>query len=197
MSEVGRAEKFDLRSLNLVLDRSKRVTAAASVVFIGIVSIFLGVLLGFDGSSVASGSASALKVVVVIAGTVALSCVIGMLVVSLFRRGRGAELLVVSDSHLQVVLPGGRVRTLVWTDPETRIELYDYGTVKLPVATPYYLGLDQVLSALSAEAFIAIVGQVDRHNLVHDVRPASRWSEPTGVKIHQIRGGPPVSPSSS
>jgi hypothetical protein len=186
----GRADAgtFDVRELNHALNKAKRrdnIASAGGVVFcLAVVALFLvsDLLRAFRGQLPAFG------VVVFAVSVVWLTAIAGVLVGAIRRKLPGAALLVVDAHGMGLELPDHTSVSVQWTDPHLHIELHDLSRVNssmLSVDTPYFLRAAGKLTALSQPAFDAILDQVKAHDLVDQLRPASRWFSPAGA-VHHI-----------
>jgi len=186
--------EFDLQSLNVDLNRSKRRLAVTSVVFaIFCLSVVLILVVSYI-PKIQNGSISALELLVSVVGVVVLSGLAAILVWGLRWKRPGAYRARVGPEHLELAFPDDRQIRLTWSDPSLRFDLQDYSDVRpglLSIQGRHFLQVEGFDSALSPEAYRAIEQQVAAHGLSEAVRPASGWRAPSGVKVHSIRARSP------
>lgn len=184
---------FDLRDLNLALKRAKcrdnLVSAGAAVFCLVIVAL----LLAFDLGRAWRGLLPTFGVVILFVAVVWLLGITGALLRGIWRKRPGGEALMVNDQGLTLEVPDGPTVHVLWSDPRLQIELHDLSRVNpgvLSVSTPYFLKVEGVHSAISKQAYEAILDQVRSHGLVDRTGHASRWFSPSGAMRHVVSGRP-------
>jgi len=190
MGEQGPSDDFDLRSLNHDLNLSKGRLTVTSVAFALLLAAVAIVLALSYGPRLLNGSLNGLQLLVVVVAVPVLSALVIFLVWGLRSKRPGAEWIRVGSQDLELRFPNRRSTTLSWSDPKLRFDLHDYSQVQsdiLSIQARYFLEIQGTDSALTPEAFRAIETQVTAHGLFDQMRTASSWRAPAGVKVHSIR----------
>ena len=180
---------FDVSDLNFALNRAKQrdnaVSAGAAVFCLAVVAL----LLGLDLSRALRGQLPAFGVFVFVVAIVWLLAITGALLWGIRRKRPGASSVLVNAEGMTLDVPSRTTLHILWSDPRLQVELHDLSRVDprvLSVRTPYFLKIKGVHSAISKQAFEAILGQANDHGLVDQVRRASRWLSPANATVHVI-----------
>ena len=182
--------EFDLRSLNINLNQSKRRLAVASVAFAILLAAVAIVLIVSYVPRLLNSSITELQLLVFIVALPVLSALVVILGWGLRWKKPGAESIRVGPWNLELRFPKRPAIILNWSDPKLRFELHDYSgtrSTRLSIVARYFILIDGTDSALSLEAFRAIEEQIAARRLLNQVRNASQWRAPVGVKVHSIR----------
>jgi len=190
IGEQRPSEDFDIRSLNQDLNRSKKRLAVTSVMFALLLAAVAVVLVLSYGPSLVNGSLKGLQLLVFVVAVPVLSALVVLLTWGLRSKRAGAEWIRVGSQGLALRFPNRRSTTLSWSDPKLRFDLHDYSKVQsgfLSIQARHFLDVHGTDSALTPEAFRAIVDQVSAHGLIDQEHTVSSWRAPAGVRVHSIR----------
>jgi hypothetical protein len=189
VSEQADGGNFDVRELNHALNKAKlrdNVASAATVVFCLVIVILL---LAFDLGRALHGQLPTFGVFVLFVTVVWLVGITGVLVWGIRRKRPGAVSVQVDGQGMTLEVPERASVQVQWSDPGLRVELHDLSRVNprmLSVPTPYFLKVKGVHSAITKQAYEAILGQATYHGLDDQVRHANRWLSPANAMVHVI-----------
>jgi hypothetical protein len=193
---MGAAEpdlEFDLRTLNLNLNQSKRRLAVVSWGFALFLAAVACVLTLSYVPLLLNRSIAEYQFLTFIVAVPVLVALVVTLARGLRWKKPGAEWIRLSPHRLEVAFPGRPSVVLDWSDPKLQFELHDYSGVRsegLSIFARYFLLIGGTDSALTPEAFRAIEDQIAACGLLEQVESASQWRAPSGVKVYSIRAKP-------
>lgn len=192
MGDQGPPQEFDLRALNVALDRAKKRDATVAVAFMVICATLLLLVLWHDLPRALNGTLSNGQLFVLVVGTVGLMWILAIGARGLPRKRKGPQSLVIDFDTIELKFQGRPPLRLRWADPAVTLELQDLSQVDpnaLSVETPYFMMVREVHSALTREAFETILAQAHLHGLNDATGPLNRWFAPSKALYHVIRGG--------
>jgi hypothetical protein len=189
VSEQADGGNFDVRELNHALNKAKLRDKVASAVVAVFCLVIVILLLVFDLGRALHGQLPTFGVFVLLVTVVWLVGITSAAVWGIRRKRPGATSVQVSGQGLKLEVPERAAVQVLWSDPGLKVELHDLSLVNprvLSVSTPYFLKVKGVHSAISKQAFEAILGQANDHGLVDQVRRANRWFAPASATVHVI-----------
>ena len=183
--------QFDVRALNEHLDQSKRQRKVAFAIFLPFLAAVAILLIVSIGPRVVDGTATYVQIAILVVGVGALIGIIAMVLHRTKWMRAGAVAVSVSPEGLGVEYPNLRVESKKWSEAGFRLELHDFSKISRDqwlVETPFFMIFDEVQTALSAEAYAAIISQVRLTGLADRVGPADRRYAPAEVTVHVVTG---------
>ncbi len=194
--------EFDIRNPNAQLAGPKHRKGLAGLFLVAVmIIVWAGLLYVFERTSASGLDARSELALVVLVGFTGFTIAVGVVVLRGWRnvRSSGAS-LTCDEKGLEIVFSDGRTAKVDWSDPELSFMLLDFSRTDpalLLSSAPYAVVLRRTTTALTLEAFNAILSQVQRQELVGKVERGSPWefgasSAPT---IYYIQGKPRHEPS--
>ena len=190
MSKEFAVREYDLRELNRTLDRGKQrdlIVSGLAAVFCTAIVSFLAVV---NIPKLLVGSIAPFSSVVLIVVIVWLLVIIVVLVRGMPGKRRGPAYVRVGSEGMELgLMPRSPIR-IRWSDADIQIELQDLSMVNadvMSVPARHFLKAKGLYSALSKQAFDAILEQVRAHDLAEEIRPAGRRFLPPGSTVHVVR----------
>jgi hypothetical protein len=142
----------------------------------------------------AGGSITAYQMIVLVGGIAGIAVIVGIVLRGLRWRQPGAEAIKIDDRGLEISFPDPRIVKLRWADRSLRIVLQDYsgpGSGNMSVLTRHLLFASGRETALTPEAFRAILNAVDELGLLHESHSSGFWETSAPAQIHVVAGGRP------
>jgi F0F1-type ATP synthase membrane subunit c/vacuolar-type H+-ATPase subunit K len=189
MSDDTRSTFYDLKNLNLALNRAKLRDALAAGFLVALCAVIAAVGTAVGAAQIASGTANGPRLFVLFAAVGGFLAILTIFLRRFHNKRRGGESLQITSTMIELTLPSQRRIQLVWEDPDLNFELQDFSGVDpamMSSKTPYFLVAVGIQTALSREAFEAILAQVKDRRLQDRFGPASGWFAPTGMTTHAI-----------
>jgi hypothetical protein len=169
--------EFHLEALNDWLDRNKRLTRRSGVAFEAFILLLAAAFVIVFGPKLLAGSITSIQeggLAVVLVGACALSY---QFVGELGLHRPGGRSLKLSEAGLEVRFAGGQTATFLWDDGSTTFEIFRYQNYSPSAAipTPYYFKKDTVVTALSEQAYTAVLREVTNRGLVVSTVDGRPW----------------------
>jgi len=108
----------------------------------------------------------------------------------LSRKRRGAQSISIDSNGIEFELPDRNPIRLNWNDPSFELELQDLRNVDqrmLSTTIQFFVVAGAIQSALTREAFEALIAQAKLHGLTDSVGPPTHWFAPSRAIYHTIR----------
>jgi type II secretory pathway pseudopilin PulG len=183
---------FDVRPLNKHSESAKRSKRAILLAGAAI-NVGLGLFLVLDWlGPILNGSLTSLRAVTLLVVLGVVGLVLSAIVPGITLTRQGADRIRVDSTGLEFYHASGKIRRLSWRDAKLSLELADFSRIpqqNVLTDTPWAVRFRGIETALSREAFEAILTGAERHKLIVTRSRGSLWVYPSSLApvVYRVR----------
>jgi hypothetical protein len=176
--------EFDVRDLNVGLNRAKRRDKILLWINFGVVASLTSLLLVAFRSGVGPGELGEVRIFMVASCLGCLAYVCYVMNRGFRNKRLGANFVRVTEEGVELVYPDRASDLMKWTDPALTFSIHDLSSLDpkmLTTSTPYFLYVKEVPTALNVQAHDAIVSEARARAI--SVRPGESgglWKSTVG-----------------